>query len=432
MLTALECIAAVLSWAATANMLGNTRAYRRLSSFADAPLPEPAPFVSVLVPARDEAANIVACVRSLLAQDYPCFEVLVLDDGSGDDTAALVCEIAATDTRLSLLTGDELPSGWMGKGFACHQLAAAARGDVLLFTDADTRHEAHMLRSVVGAMAAGADVVTAFPEQEIGSAAEALTVPLMLFTVWAFLPVGKVWDDPSPIYTAANGQLLAFTRAAYERVGGHAAVHDSVLEDMHLGQRAKGAGLRLRLTDGTGTTRTRMYRSPGEVWRGFSKNAYALVGGSVPVALAVVGTMLLLYVLPPVVLLVGLLRKRRGMRWRWLPLLLVGLMLVQRAILARRANLPAWQGVLHPFSVLAFVAVLANSVRWQRRGYGVWKGRAYATTPPPPPPTPASSSGVTAAPRGPATSPTPPRGGNPETRRWWRTSSASASRATRR
>lgn len=420
MLTALELVAACISWAVTANMLGNLKAYRRLSSFADAPLPEPAPFVSVLVPARDEATNIAACVCSLLAQEYPCFEVLVLDDGSVDDTAAIVQEIAASDARLSLLSGGALPERWMGKGFACHQLAAAARGDVLLFTDADTRHAPHMLRSVVGATATGADVVTAFPEQEIGSAAEALTVPLMLFTVMAFLPVGKVWDDPSPVYTAANGQLLAFTRAAYERVGGHAAVRNSVLEDMHLAQRAKGAGLRLRLADGTGTTRTRMYRSPGEVWRGFSKNAYALLGGSVPVAGAVVSTMLLLYVLPPVVLLVGLLAKRGGARWRGLPLLLVGLMFVQRTILARRARLPMWQGVTHPLSVLAFVAILANSARWQRRGYGVWKGRAYATTLPPP--TPASSAPAAAAPRGPASSPDPPRGDSPGTRQSWRTS----------
>lgn len=394
-LTIVEGISLAFSALVTLNMLGNLRTYRRLGEYAVMARTEAGPFVSVLVPARDEAANIAACLHSLLAQDYPAFEVSVLDDGSTDNTAAIVRALAAGDDRLTLLTGQSLPPGWAGKGFACHQLAGAARGDILLFTDADTRHTPQMIRAVTGAVAGGADVVTTFPEQEIGGWAEALAVPMMLFTVWAFLPVGRVWSDPSPQFTAANGQLLAFTRAAYVMVGGHAAVRDSVLEDMSLAQRAKRLGLKLRLADGTGTTRTRMYRSSGEVWRGFSKNAYALLGGSARLAIAFTVLLLALYVVPVVVLVTGILG---GVGWdrQWLPLMLIALMLVQRGILAWRARLPMWQAVLHPFSVLAFVLILANSVRWQQRGYGVWKGRVYATTPAPPPDAP---SGTAAPPR---------------------------------
>jgi len=394
-ITIMEGISLAFSVLVTLNMLGNLRTYRRLGEYAAMARTEAEPFVSVLVPARDEATNIAACLRSLLAQDYPAFEVRVLNDGSTDDTAAIVRALAAGDDRLTLLTGQPLPPGWAGKSFACHQLAGAARGDILLFTDADTRHAPHMIRAVAAAVGGGADVVTTFPEQEIGGWAEALAVPMMLFTVWAFLPVGRVWSDPSPQFTAANGQLLAFTRAAYVTVGGHAAVRDSVLEDMGLAQRAKRLGLKLRLADGTGTTRTRMYRSPGEVWRGFSKNAYALLGGSVRLAVAFTVLLLALYVVPVVVLVTGIIG---GVGWgrQWLPLMLIALMLAQRGILAWRAHLPMWQVVLHPFSVLAFVLILANSVRWQQRGYGVWKGRVYTTTPAPPPDAP---SGTAAPPR---------------------------------
>ncbi len=391
-LLVLEGVALVFAVLITANVVGNLRAYRPLGSFAGR-ADAATPFVSVLIPARDEAQNIGACVRSLLAQEYPAYEVIVLDDGSTDSTSEIVRVLIADDERLRLLDGTPLPSGWLGKAHACQQLADAARGEVLLFTDADTVHHPVMMRGVVGTMAAGAEVVTAFPEQEIGTWSERLTVPFMLFIVWALLPIGRVRSDPSPLFTAANGQLLAFTREAYGRVGGHAAVRASVLEDMRLGQLAKRRGLRLHLTDGTGAVRTRMYRSFAEVWRGFSKNAFALVGDSVAVAVPLVALLVLLYIVPPVVLVVGVATGRGGWAWQWLPGVLVGAMLAQWLIVAQRARLPWWQGLVHPLSVAAYAVILANAVRWQRRGYGEWKGRVYATTPAPSPPAPPADRG---------------------------------------
>ena len=247
----------------------------------------------------------------------------------------------------------------------------------MIFTDADTVHAPTMIRAVLGAVAAGADVVTAFPEQTMGSISERLAVSFMLFTVWAFLPVGRVWSDPSPRFAAANGQLLAFTRAAYTRVGGHAAVRQSVLDDVDLARRAKQLGLRVRLTDGVGTVRTRMYRGSAEVWRGFSKNALALTGGSIIGATLSAVILNLLYVLPPIILILGVIGGRAGWTWRYLPVSLVLLMCVQAGIATKRARKPLWQIALHPFGVLFFVVILANSVRWRLRGYQEWKGRAY-------------------------------------------------------
>jgi chlorobactene glucosyltransferase len=235
-----------------------------------------------------------------------------------------------------------------------------------------------MLLSVVGAIRGGADVVTAFPEQELGSWSEALAVPFMLFTIWTLLPVGRVWSDPSPQAAAANGQLLAFARAAYDTIGGHAAVRNAVLDDMGLARRAKRAGQRLRLADGVGTVRTRMYRTADETWRGFSKNAFSLVGDTIWGALGLSILLLMLYVFPVIVAIVGFASGHQGWAWRWLPLALIGMMLIQRAIVVVRGRLPLWQIVLQPVSVLAFVAILANSLRWHRRGYGEWKGRRFA------------------------------------------------------
>lgn len=361
--------------AVTANTINNLRVVVRLSDHANSS-PEGLPFVSVLVPARNEERSIGSCLESLALQSYPAFEVIVLDDSSDDCTAAIAREAIKRSSRLTLIAGQPLPDGWYGKAFACAQLAGAARGDLLIFTDADTRHEPTMIRSVVNTMADGADVVTAFPQQEAFGIAERLATFFMLFTVWSFLPAGRVRSDPSPRFVAANGQLLAFTRAAYLRVGGHSAVRRSVLDDVDLARSAKHAGLRVLLADGVGTVRTRMYRSAGEVWRGFSKNALALCGGHLAGAVACAILLMLLYVAPLAVLGGGVL-SGSGWTWRYLPALLLVLMCTQSAIVATRTRTPFWQVPLHPLGVIFFVVILANSIRWRLRGYAVWKGRSY-------------------------------------------------------
>ena len=370
----IELVVVVLMMLITANTVLNLRAYRRLDTFATDVSPELT--VSVLIPARNEARSIAACVESLVMQDQMAHEIIVVDDGSVDETAVIAQRLAATHANVRLMYGAMLPPGWYGKAFACHQLASAASGDVLLFTDADTIHAPHMLRSVVGAIADGADVVTAFPEQEIGSWGEALSVPFMLFMVWAFLPVGRVWADRSPQFVAANGQLLACTRTAYGRVGGHATVCDSVLDDVDFARHAKECELHVRLADGVGTVRTRMYRGTREVWQGYSKNALALLGGRVWTALLAAVTLIVLYVVPIVMVGGSIASRRAGWLGFGLPCIGVVLMLVQRAIVVIRSQMPIWQIVLHPLNVLSFLAILANSIRWRWRGHGEWKGRA--------------------------------------------------------
>jgi chlorobactene glucosyltransferase len=372
----IESMCCILSVAITANTINNLRTFHRLSDYAPVSSDRYS-FVSVLVPARNEERSIGACLDSLLNQTYPSYEVLVLDDGSDDRTADIAREFCGQTDCIRLMSGQPLPDGWYGKAYACNQLAGEACGDVLIFTDADTVHAPTMIHAVIGAIATGADVVTAFPQQTMESTGERLAVSFMLFTVCAFLPVGRVWSDPSPRFVAANGQLLAFTRAAYLQVGGHAAVRRSVLDDVDLARRAKRLGLRVRLTDGVGTVRTRMYRGFAEVWRGFSKNALALTGGSIIGAALCAVMLALLYLLPPAILVAGVIAGRDGWAWRYLPALLILLMCIQAGIAVKRSCEPLWHIALHPFGVLFFLLILANSVRWRVRGYQEWKGRSY-------------------------------------------------------
>jgi chlorobactene glucosyltransferase len=342
-------------------------------------------FVSILVPARNEAANIEACVRSLLAQDVPTFELLVLDDQSEDATGAILAGLAA-DERLRVLPGGPLVPGWLGKANACRQLAEAARGDWLLFTDADTVHQPPALRRALAlAEARNVGLLSIFPRQITGTWSERLVVPLMHLAVYGLLPLPAMRRLRSPAFAAANGQYLLFRRAAYDAAGGHAAVRNMVLEDVALARAVKRAGWRIELADGGDLVRTRMYRGAAEVWAGFSKNFFAFFNHSLPFLGVTLLGYALLYVAPPLWLLAGAARAaimggiaNAPEAWAWLglPLAQYGVGVVMRLLLAARFHFRPADAFLHPLSVALQIAIGLNSARLARRGGGSWKGRA--------------------------------------------------------
>jgi chlorobactene glucosyltransferase len=274
-----------------------------------------------------------------------------------------------------VLRGEPLPAGWKGKNFACHQLAARARGDLLVFTDADVRWEPGALAALVAELGCSrADLLTVWPTQITRTWPERLVVPLMAFAVLAYLPAPAVHHLPWPVFAAANGQCLAFRRAAYETVGGHATARGSIIEDMHFARAIKARGLRLRMADGAGLVQARMYRSWREVRDGFAKNILAGHAGSPLLLLVSTLAHWALFVLPFAWLVFALVTGGATLA----PLLLFLIGLLVRALTAAATRQRILDAIFLPVSVGLMTAVALRALQWHFGAGPAWKGRTYA------------------------------------------------------
>lgn len=340
------------------------------------PEPAPAPFVSILIPARNEAALIGPTVRGLLDQAYPGFELIVLDDNSNDSTAETCRAAGNGDARLKVLSGSPLPGGWLGKNWACHQLAQAARGERLVFTDADVQWAPGALSALVAEMEqADAGLLTVWPTQETVTWGERLVIPLMALVIVAYLPVPLVHYSPWPAFAAANGQCMAFRRRAYDLVGGHAAVKDKIIEDITLARRIKKAVQRLHLVDGAGLVNCRMYRDWPAVRAGYAKNILAGYGDRVSFLLLATVFHWLLFLAPWLWLGLGWLKPDLP-GWPWWPLVLAGLGVGLRMLSAAVTRQRLLDALFLPVSVLLMTRIAFQAIWWRwRYGGPVWKGR---------------------------------------------------------
>jgi chlorobactene glucosyltransferase len=326
--------------------------------------------VSILIPARDEAPRIERCVRAALAC-AGATEVVVYDDQSTDDTAAIVERIAAEDPRMKLVRGAPLPPGWVGKAHACHVLAQHASGARWLFVDADTVLDPSALERY-GDLEQRYDaaIVTAVPRQRTETVAERIVMPMLhvTYTSWLFQPL--VWATKNVRFLAANGQFLAIRPDAYRQLGGFEAVRDAVVEDMALCRHAKTNGRRVVFADGRDLAECRMYTGWSEIWSGFSKNLYLGVGGNAWAVLFVVALYLATFVLPFV-----------SAPWLGLPALVaIAANIALRIALALRFGHTFSSVLLHPLGALAVVAIALNSWRWAVAGGIQWRGRVYEVT----------------------------------------------------
>ena len=241
------------------------------------------PLVSVIVPARDEERGIRAGVESLAGQEYPNFEVIVVDDESSDRPADEAA-VASTE-RVSIVAGKPVPPGWVGKSWACHQGFERARGAWLLFTDADVRHAPDTLGRALGlAERTGSAGVTVLPVLETEGLVEQAIQPAAAALIRSFVAPGLlVRSSRVPVAIAAGGFILV-SRAAYDGVGGHEAMRHELVDDQMLAIRLKAAGTPLLLAGSSGRVRVRMYVGARETLRGWRKNTSAGLGSSVSVA----------------------------------------------------------------------------------------------------------------------------------------------------
>jgi hypothetical protein len=336
-----------------------------------------APFVSILAPVRNEERNIEPFLAGLLRQSYPRFEVVVLDDGSTDATAERVRAIAAEDARVRLLAGTSLPNGWAGKTHACYQAAFQARGDWLLFLDADTRAEPGLLSAALReVLDTQADFLSGFPRQLCRTVGEAVTVPFIYWVLFMLLPLRRVWNHPSPAFAAACGQMLLVRRGAYESAGGHAAIPHSLHDGLHLARLFKQHRLRVRLADLSPFLSCRMYEGWTACWRGFTRNAYQAIG-SVGALAAVMALEAALFLAPFAWLAIA--AGWQWPAWGWLVLAQVGVLLSVQVGLRRRFRFPWLTVVLHPAGITALLAIQGFSAWRHFSGKpAIWRGRAVA------------------------------------------------------
>jgi chlorobactene glucosyltransferase len=350
-----------------------------------APPPDDAPLISVIVPARNEARNIRRCVEALLAQTYPNYELIVLDDRSTDETPVILNELARSDSHLRLLAGADLPAGWAGKPHALFQAAKAARGEWLCFVDADTFVSPEALASVFAkAQETGADLFTIMTDQEVRTFWERVVLPLVFTALSVGFSPRRV-NDPKRKDAIANGQFIFIRRRVYEAVGGHQSLKNSIVEDKDLAILVKRAGYRLVVADGRQAATTRMYTSLPEMWEGWTKNIFLGLKGSAGMLLlgafgAFVSLMAALAL--PLWLAVGLALGAAGSRFGWIvageAALLWGYLIFWRLLVLKGMRIPGWYALTVPLGAGIFAAMMFTSAWKVLSGRGVtWKGRRY-------------------------------------------------------
>jgi Glycosyl transferase family 2 len=324
--------------------------------------------ISILIPVRDEEANVAAAVSHALAQRDVDVDLIVLDDGSTDGTSAILATF--TDPRLRILRGGLLPAGWSGKQYACWTLAAEARHDLLVFVDADVRLAADACSRVAGFMLARPDIglASGFPRQITVSWLEQLLLPLIHFLLLSYLPIAAMKRSSSVGLGAGCGQLMVARRAAYDAVGGHAAICRSLHDGIKLPRAFRAAGFETGLFDAAPFAACRMYRSAAEVWSGLMKNAtegMATCRG-LPLWTVLLGCG---QVLPVVLVLTG----------GGLPAdLALATGIGSRLVLAARFRQPLVTALLHPLGVATILVVQWTAL--VRAGKGLkntWRGRSY-------------------------------------------------------
>lgn len=321
--------------------------------------------VSILIPLRNESSNVSGVLHSALNQrDIKDFEVLALDDNSTDDTYQQLNEITAPN--LKILSGQQLPDGWLGKNYACYQLAQHSNGDYLVFVDADVRLDFTAIASSIHLMQTLKwDFISPYPRQIAISFLERLAQPLLQWSWFASLPLRLAEILQKPSMVVANGQFLIIKREPYFAINGHQAVRQEVLDDLELGRTLVRKGFRGGVAVGSKVAECRMYNNSTELIQGYTKSQWRAFANPMGAAL-VIALLLLTSVLP---LIYGLSGSLTG----WLGYFAI---VSTRLLVAAKTRSTISTALLHPLSALLWSYLIINSWIAKRRGALVWRGRS--------------------------------------------------------
>ncbi|MEA2016703.1 MAG: glycosyltransferase family 2 protein [Actinomycetota bacterium] len=362
------------------NFLLNNILFRKISNYAlTEKIKKSPPLVSILIPARNEEFNIKRCIKSLLKQDYTNIEILVLDDGSTDDTPFIVKELEKKDSRVKLFTGKPLKEGWLGKSYACWQLSKHAKGEYLVFTDADTLHFKNSISNLIGTLTRNKlDVLSAIPRQIMVSLHERMVITWVHFGIMVLLPLVLVKKLKHPLFSTANGQCMLFKSEVYKKIGGHKSIKTKILEDIHISKQVKRCGFKIMIFDASRSIHCRMYRNFSHLIKGFSKFMFAAFDYHVLTITVVISIITALFLLPFIFLLIGILLFNWSYATINLLIIQIFMILIMRIIMTIRLRGRVADTFLHPLSMIYIILICINSVFQAKFGEGVsWKDRRY-------------------------------------------------------
>jgi glycosyltransferase involved in cell wall biosynthesis len=321
--------------------------------------------VSLLIPARNEEAVIGQLLAGLHLLDYPDFEVIVCNDHSSDNTEEILNWFAGEDERIRWFLGEKLPHDWLGKNFACHQLAQRAIGKYLIFLDADVELSSDAITKAVSFFQEKKlSLLSVFPQQKMETFAEQMIVPVMNWILQSLLPMILVRKTKFPSLSAANGQFMMFEAESYRNYQWHSKVRNENVEDIRLARMIKAEGLRMAVLLGNNDIYCRMYRHFDEAALGFSRNIHEYFGGQRAV---MVGFWLIVFLGPWIVWAV--------LDWKFF-LMFAVLVIANRLFVAVASRQDSfWSVLLHPLQMISFTAIVFYNILRRIKKETSWKGR---------------------------------------------------------
>src|SRR5712692_1047540 len=336
------------------------------------------PHVSIILPVRNQVRTVEECLRSLVGVQYPSKEILVVDGQSTDGTSELLQDFK---NKITVVEEDPLPPGWVGKNWACHLGYKKAGGELLLFTDGDSIHATDSLaRAVNYLQTTKADLVTLAPGTILRTFWEKVLQP-PIFLLIMIQVGGKLVNDDKRMNALGNGQYMLFRREAYEKVGGHAAVRDKIVEDYNLARMVKQVGFRLRFVTAQDALGVRMYASLAEIWRGWRKNFYTVSEKRMLLkAITRIVLMFTFLVLPFVILGYGIVIGTTNLLNPYLfsGAFMAGLLWLGIIILDRSIGVSSAYALLFPLAIILYIGIGVDSTVRGALGLGfTWKGRVY-------------------------------------------------------